>query len=199
MHNGRKFIPVFVTENMVGHKLGEFSPTRTFTGHSAEKKVAKPAAGPRPAGPSERSDMESTAHLRNFRMSPRKVAVVVDLVRGKPVGAALNILRFTKRAAARPLAKLIKSAVANATDLSKGQVDVDTLLREDHLGGPGSDAEAASCRARWAGPLPSTRRRSHVHVVLADTPVRRGRRGAETLGQKVHPIGFRLGVIKTWD
>jgi small subunit ribosomal protein S19 len=41
VHNGRKFIPVFVTENMVGHKLGEFSPTRTFGGHSAEKKVAK--------------------------------------------------------------------------------------------------------------------------------------------------------------
>ncbi|MFN0064536.1 MAG: 30S ribosomal protein S19 [Myxococcaceae bacterium] len=47
VHNGKKFIPVYVTENMVGHKLGEFSPTRTFTGHSAEKKVAKaPAAGP---------------------------------------------------------------------------------------------------------------------------------------------------------
>ncbi len=41
VHNGRKFIPVYVTENMVGHKLGEFAPTRTFTGHSAEKKVAK--------------------------------------------------------------------------------------------------------------------------------------------------------------
>ena len=41
VHNGRKFIPVFVTENMVGHKLGEFAPTRTFGGHSAEKKVAK--------------------------------------------------------------------------------------------------------------------------------------------------------------
>jgi len=45
VHNGRKFVPVFVTENMVGHKLGEFSPTRTFFGHSAEKK-AKPAAAP---------------------------------------------------------------------------------------------------------------------------------------------------------
>jgi small subunit ribosomal protein S19 len=41
VHNGRKFVPVFVTENMVGHKLGEFAPTRTFGGHSAEKKVAK--------------------------------------------------------------------------------------------------------------------------------------------------------------
>jgi small subunit ribosomal protein S19 len=45
VHNGRKFIPVFVTENMVGHKLGEFSPTRTFIGHSAEKKAAKPPPG----------------------------------------------------------------------------------------------------------------------------------------------------------
>jgi small subunit ribosomal protein S19 len=43
VHNGRKFVPVFVTENMVGHKLGEFAPTRTFHGHSADKKKA---AGP---------------------------------------------------------------------------------------------------------------------------------------------------------
>lgn len=38
VHNGRKFIPVFISENMVGHKLGEFSPTRTFHGHSGDKK-----------------------------------------------------------------------------------------------------------------------------------------------------------------
>ena len=66
VHNGRKFIPVFVTENMVGHKLGEFSPTRTFFVHSGDRKAeaketvgapgapsapgAAPAAGtPRPA------------------------------------------------------------------------------------------------------------------------------------------------------
>jgi small subunit ribosomal protein S19 len=41
VHNGRKFIPVFVSENMVGHKLGEFSPTRTFFGHAADKKTKK--------------------------------------------------------------------------------------------------------------------------------------------------------------
>lgn len=39
VHNGKKFIPVFVSEDMVGHKLGEFSPTRTFYGHSGEKKT----------------------------------------------------------------------------------------------------------------------------------------------------------------
>ncbi|MGQ9484735.1 MAG: 30S ribosomal protein S19 [Desulfosoma sp.] len=38
VHNGKKFIPVFITENMVGHKLGEFSPTRTFYGHAGDKK-----------------------------------------------------------------------------------------------------------------------------------------------------------------
>ena len=38
VHNGRQFIPVFITENMVGHKLGEFSPTRTFRGHGGNRK-----------------------------------------------------------------------------------------------------------------------------------------------------------------
>jgi small subunit ribosomal protein S19 len=41
VHNGNKFIPVFVTENMVGHKLGEFSPTRTFRGHTKKNKNKK--------------------------------------------------------------------------------------------------------------------------------------------------------------
>jgi len=43
VHNGRKFIPVYVTENMVGHKLGEFSPTRTFKGHAAKAATEKSA------------------------------------------------------------------------------------------------------------------------------------------------------------
>ena len=50
VHNGKKFVPVYVTENMVGHKLGEFSPTRSFRGHSAKaapEKSAAPAGGPK--------------------------------------------------------------------------------------------------------------------------------------------------------
>ena len=39
VHNGKKFVPVFVTEDMVGHKLGEFSPTRTYYGHAADRKT----------------------------------------------------------------------------------------------------------------------------------------------------------------
>ena len=48
VHNGRKFITVFVNENMVGHKLGEFAPTRTFQGHAADRKVS---GAPKPANP----------------------------------------------------------------------------------------------------------------------------------------------------
>ena len=49
VHNGNKFVPVYVTENMVGHKLGEFAPTRTFRGHSGDRK-AKAGPGGAPAG-----------------------------------------------------------------------------------------------------------------------------------------------------
>jgi len=44
VHNGKQHVPVYISENMVGHKLGEFALTRTFKGHSADKKVAAPAA-----------------------------------------------------------------------------------------------------------------------------------------------------------
>ncbi len=51
VHNGKKFIPVYITENMVGHKLGEFAPTRTFKGHSVKIAAEKTAAVARiPAG-----------------------------------------------------------------------------------------------------------------------------------------------------
>src|SRR5206468_3007731 len=52
VHNGRKFIPVFITENAVGHKLGEFAPTRTFHGHSGDRKgKVEGAAGAPPGAP----------------------------------------------------------------------------------------------------------------------------------------------------
>ena len=61
VHNGRKFIPVYISENMVGHKLGEFALTRTFKGHSGKKveKTTTPAgpggAAPAPAAPAAKS------------------------------------------------------------------------------------------------------------------------------------------------
>jgi large subunit ribosomal protein L22 len=111
--------------------------------------------------------MEAKAHLKSLRMAPRKVAVVASLVRGKPVGPALNILKFTKRAAAKPVAKLIRSAVANATDLSKGQVDVDSLyvksISVDQAGTIRRYMPRAMGRATRIN-----KKSSHVHVVVAD-------------------------------
>jgi len=50
VHNGRKFIPVYITEQMVGHKLGEFSPTRSFKGHGVKVALERAAAAAAPAG-----------------------------------------------------------------------------------------------------------------------------------------------------
>src|SRR3989442_10052536 len=63
VHNGKKFIPVYITENMVGHKLGEFAPTRTFRGHSrADSAAAAAAAGApgAPAGPAPSAGVVQT-------------------------------------------------------------------------------------------------------------------------------------------
>jgi large subunit ribosomal protein L22 len=69
--------------------------------------------------------MESQAKLRNVRLSPRKARLVVDMVRGKAIQDALNILRFSPQKTAPILSKLLKSAVANAEQ--KGVSDVDQL------------------------------------------------------------------------
>ncbi len=58
--------------------------------------------------------MEAKAYLRHLRISPRKVQIVLDLVRNQPVDKALGILRYTPKAASQPVAKLISSAAANA-------------------------------------------------------------------------------------
>jgi large subunit ribosomal protein L22 len=74
---------------------------------------AKPAAGPH-------------AHLRFLRVAPRKVRLVADAVRGRKVGDALAMLKYTPQAAAEHLSKLLRSAVANA-EQKGGRVDVDAL------------------------------------------------------------------------
>jgi len=68
------------------------------------------------------------AKLRLLRIAPRKVRIVADLVRGKPVADALATLQFTPKAAALPVAKLIRSAIANAEQHAKGNLDVDKLF-----------------------------------------------------------------------
>tara|TARA_Y100001934_G_C12229595_1_gene714703 strand:- start:222 stop:611 length:390 start_codon:yes stop_codon:yes gene_type:complete len=76
----------------------------------------------------KRKAMGPSAKLRWLRMSPRKVRLVVDLIRGKHVEEALNVLTFSDKAAAEPVAKLLRSAVANAD--GKDEYDIDKLFVE---------------------------------------------------------------------
>src|SRR6185436_2053093 len=71
--------------------------------------------------------MEATATLKYLKASPQKVRLVADLVRGKKVEEALNILRFTRKSCAKDLEKLLRSAIANAENKEAG-ADVDELV-----------------------------------------------------------------------
>ncbi|MBI2372934.1 MAG: 50S ribosomal protein L22 [Deltaproteobacteria bacterium] len=108
--------------------------------------------------------MEGTrASMRFLRIAPRKIRLVADTVRGKNVEDALNILRFTRKRSARHLAKLIKSAVANADQ--KGGINVDKLFVQHLL------VDGAPTLNRWrpramGRATPVRRRTSHITVVL---------------------------------
>jgi len=100
-------------------------------------------------------------------MAPRKVSVVAALVRGKSVGAAVSILKYTPRAAAKPVKKLIESAMANATDRSKGSVDIDKLIVKSISVDQGPTARRFMPRAMGRATRVN-KKTSHVHVVLSD-------------------------------
>ncbi len=104
------------------------------TKKTSEKKApaptAKPAAAPRARARRPRAAAPAAgphANLRFLHVAPRKVRLVADGVRGMKVGDALAVLRYRPQAAAKPLAKLLRSAVANA-EQKGGHVDVDALI-----------------------------------------------------------------------
>jgi large subunit ribosomal protein L22 len=107
--------------------------------------------------------MAVTARARFVRVSPQKARLLVDLVRGKKVEEALNILAFTKKAFARTLTKVINSAVANAQQ--NKQLDVDTLMvkRISVDGGPVMKRYLPRAMGRATV---IRKRTSHVTVVL---------------------------------
>ena len=112
VHDGRKHVPVFISESMVGHKLGEFAPTRTFRAHSGARRRSgrrwRSAARRDPRPPVVR------ASARYVRIAPRKARLVADQVRGLHIDEARALLAFSPRGAARDIRKLIDSAAANA-------------------------------------------------------------------------------------
>ncbi len=107
--------------------------------------------------------MEVKARLRCARISPRKARLVADLVRGKRSEEALNILSFTKKASAKILIKLLKSAIANATQ--KKTIDIDRLYVKQIMVDQGPTMKRFQPRA--LGRATTIRKRtSHINIVL---------------------------------
>ncbi len=107
--------------------------------------------------------MEVKAKLRYLRMSPRKVRLVADQIRGKQVEEAMNTLNFSLRRASQPLAKLLHSAVSNAD--VRGDVDVDTLYIKTIMVDEGPTLRRFRPRAMGRATR-INKRTSHVTVVL---------------------------------
>ena len=156
VHDGRKHVPVYVTEDMVGHKLGEFAPTRTFRGH----------AGSKSSKYSERRFiMEATAKATYVRISPRKVQIVLDLIRKQPADKAMAILQYTPKAACEPVMKVLKSAMANAEN--NNNMDVSRLYVSDCNVGAGPTLKRIQARAQGRA-YRINKRTSHITITVKE-------------------------------
>ena len=109
------------------------------------------------------------ASATHIRISPRKVRMVVDTVRGKSVSQALSILGFTRKKAALPVQKLLKSAVANAVE-NGGINDVETLVIDRIMVDEGPTLKRYMPRARGRA-TPIRKRTSHIRIVLREREI----------------------------
>jgi large subunit ribosomal protein L22 len=113
--------------------------------------------------------MEARAIQRSVRQSPRKMRLVVDMVRGKPVGEAVALLKFSKKHAARQISKVLMSAVANArvaSDKNDERLDEDTLFVKQATVDPGPALKRFTPAAMGRA-TPIKKRTSHVTIVVA--------------------------------
>ena len=109
--------------------------------------------------------MEARAHLSNARITPRKVKIVCDLIRGKDTKTAVAILMNTPNAAAELLLKLVNSAVANAEN--NHSMDPDNLYISETFANPGPILKRGMARAR-GGYARILKRTSHITVVVKE-------------------------------
>ncbi len=109
--------------------------------------------------------MEARAYLKHARISPRKVSIVLDLIRNKPVDYAMAILKHTPKAACEDLEKLLKSAIANAE--TNHQMDVSRLYVSECFVCPGPILKRIRPRAQGRA-FRINKRTSHVTLVLKE-------------------------------
>jgi len=112
--------------------------------------------------------MEVKAVSKYVRISPQKVRALVDAVKGKPVEAALNTLKFMPLKAAAVVEKTLRSAVANADQ--NANIDVDNLVVRNIIADPGPVLKRFRARARGRGAR-ILKRTSHITVILAEESV----------------------------
>ncbi|REJ84358.1 MAG: 50S ribosomal protein L22 [Acidobacteria bacterium] len=108
--------------------------------------------------------MVSTARLRYLQASPQKVRLVADMIRGKDVQEAANLLQVTKKHAARPMEKLLRSAIANAENRDE-MVDVDALYVKEIYVDPGPTIKRIRPRAQGRA-YRILKRQSHITIKL---------------------------------
>ena len=111
--------------------------------------------------------MEAFAKLKYLRITPRKVRVVADLIRGKKVDQALAQLAYVEKRAAEPLAKLLRSAVANADQAAKGQLDADALFVKSLMVDQGPSLRRFMPRAMGRA-FKVLKKTSHIVLTVSD-------------------------------
>lgn len=111
--------------------------------------------------------MEARAYLRHARIAPRKVQIVLDLIRNKPVEEALAILKYTPKAACEPLAKLLQSAIANGVNDPKKNMDKSNMIVAECFVCPGPTMKRVRPRAQGRA-FTILKRTSHVTMVVRD-------------------------------
>lgn len=111
----------------------------------------------------ENRDKRPQAHAKHIRISPRKVRIVIDLVRGKNVDDALDILTFTHKAASPLVIKVLNSAIANA--VNNLEMDRNSLYVAEIYANPGPTLKRFLPRARGSA-APILKRTSHISVIL---------------------------------
>lgn len=109
--------------------------------------------------------MEARAYLRYVRIAPRKVQIVLDLIRNQPVDKAMAILKYTPKAACEPLAKLLKSAIANAEN--NHSMNKDDLYVSECFVCPGPTLKRIRPRAQGRA-FRVLKRTSHITLVLKE-------------------------------
>ena len=117
VYNGQKFVPVTVNEQMVGHKLGEFSPTRSFKGHTAADKKAEKN--------DQNQSLIAIAKDNMLRISPTKLSFIANSIVNKKVNSAINQLKFSNKRISKSVLKVLNAAIANAEN--NKQLDIDKL------------------------------------------------------------------------